>query len=87
MIYKIVDSADRHLGVINSAETELQAIARFVSDRSRPIYCRLHDEMPAERRVGEPGEMGFYQPPLPNAVRAVPMKQIVVNGGYGIVEA
>jgi hypothetical protein len=86
-IFKIVDAERKHLGIINSAENEQQAIAKFVEDRSKPFMCLLHAEMPADRRSGEPGERGWYQPVMPKAARAILMKQIVVCGAYGIVEA
>jgi hypothetical protein len=86
-IFKIVDAERQTPRHHQQRRDEQQAIAKFVEDRSKPFICQLHDEMPADRRSGEPGERGWYQPVMPKAARAILMKQIVVCGAYGIVEA
>lgn len=86
-IYKIQDAQGRNIGTVNKADSEIQAIGLFINDRCKPVWCRLHDEMPADRRSGEAGEMGWYQPMIPHPAKAVLMREIYMGGGYCIVPA
>lgn len=83
-IWNIKDSADRTLGTINDAPTAQAAIAKFITDRTRPVYCRLHDEIPADRRSADVGQMGYYTPQMPRPAHAIRMREFYLNGGYMI---
>lgn len=59
----------------------MDAVARRLAFLNKPIYCRLHDEMPADRRSGQPGEMGFYTPLQSRAISVQAMSEGYAGGG------
>lgn len=76
-----VTPADRFGSVVLAAD-ETAAIAKFIADRTAPVYCRCHDEI-ADRHSAVIGEMGYFTPPTPAGPFNVQrLREIVCCGSY-----
>jgi hypothetical protein len=61
------------------------AVARYLEQASRPIYCRLHDEMPEDQRSAPVGQMGYYTPRPGKPVSVQAMSESYCNGGMCVI--
>lgn len=68
--------------IVNFCDTPQDAVRIAIKNRSEPIWCRLHDEMPVHKYNGRIGEMGFYHPGLPTVVNVHRMQAIFMDGGW-----
>jgi hypothetical protein len=68
------------------ADDETQALSKAFIDRTRPIYCRIHEEIREHSNV-EVGKMGLYFPPSAYPVSARRMREVYMGGGYCLIPA
>ena len=64
------------------ATDENDAVAAFVAERTKPQYCRCHNEI-ADRHSAAVGQMGYFTRPVPiGPFKVERQEEIVCCGAY-----